>query len=124
MTHRILVVDDDDDDVRRLAVMALSRVGGHAVTSVASGDACLAALAVELPDAVVLDVMMPGMDGPTTLNAIRDDPATRDVPVVFLTAGVVDADMDRLKALPATGILSKPFDPLQISRQLGEILGW
>lgn len=123
MTHRILVVDDDDD-VRRLAVMALSRVGGHEVTSVASGADCLAALAVELPDAVVLDVMMPEMDGPTTLNAIRDDPATRDVPVVFLTAGVVDADMDRLKTLPAAGILNKPFDPLQISRQLGDILGW
>lgn len=123
MTHRILVVDDDDD-VRRLASMALSRVGGHEVTSVSSGADCLAALADGRPDAIVLDVMMPGMDGPTTLNAIRDNPATHDVPVVFLTAGVVDADMDRLRALPAAGILNKPFDPLQLSRQLGEILGW
>ena len=123
MTHRILVVDDDDD-VRRLAVMALSRVGGHEVTGVASGADCLAALMDSLPDAVVLDVMMPGMDGPATLQAIREHPATRHVPVVFLTAGVVDADRDRLTALPVTGILSKPFDPLQLSRQLGEILGW
>ena len=71
-----------------------------------------------VPDAIVLDVMMPGMDGPTTLDAIRDHPAARDVPVVFLTAGVVDADMDRLRALPVAGILNKPFDPLQLSRQL------
>ena len=123
MTHRILVVDDDDD-VRRLAVMALSRVGGHEVTSVSSGAECLRALAMKLPDAVVLDVMMPGMDGPTTLHAIRDDPATRAVPVVFLTAGVVDSDVDRLRSLPVTGILNKPFDPLLLSSQLGEILGW
>lgn len=123
MTHRILVVDDDDD-VRRLATMALSRVGGHDVTSVSSGGECLVALRDARPDVVVLDVMMPGMDGPTTLEAIRDDPATHDIPVVFLTAGVVDTDMDRLRALSVAGILNKPFDPLQLSRQLGEILGW
>ena len=123
MTHRILVVDDDDD-VRRLASMALSRVGGHEVTSVSSGAECISALRDGLPDVVVLDVMMPGMDGPTTLEAIRDDPATHDLPVVFLTAGVVDTDMDRLRALSVAGILNKPFDPLQLSRQLGEILGW
>ncbi len=123
MTHRILVVDDDDD-VRRLASMALSRVGGHEVTSVSSGAECISALRDGLPDVVVLDVMMPGMDGPTTLEAIRDDHATRDLPVVFLTAGVVDADVDRLRALSVAGILNKPFDPLQLSRQLGEILGW
>ena len=121
MTRRILLVDDDND-VRRLAAMALSRVGGHQVTSASSGAECLSALRSELPDVVVLDVMMPGMDGPTTLEAIRDDPATRQVPVVFLTAGVVDlgADMDRLKALSVSGILNKPFDPLQLSRQLGD----
>lgn len=123
MTRRILVVDDDDD-VRRLASMALSRVGGHEVTSVSSGAECIAALSDGRPDAIVLDVMMPGMDGPTTLRAIRDDPRARDVPVVFLTAGVVDADMERLQALTVAGILNKPFDPLQLSRQLGEILGW
>jgi CheY-like chemotaxis protein len=123
VTHRILVVDDDDD-VRRLAVMALSRVGGHEVTGVPSGAECLAALMDALPDAVVLDVMMPGMDGPATLQAIREHPAARHVPVVFLTAGVVEADRDRLTALPVAGILSKPFDPLLLSRQLGEILGW
>jgi CheY-like chemotaxis protein len=123
VTHRIMVVDDDDD-VRRLAAMALARVGGYEVTSVPSGAECLAALADGLPDAIVLDVMMPGMDGPTTLHALQDHPTARDVPVVFLTAGVVDTDMDRLRAMPVAGILNKPFDPLQLSAQLAQILRW
>jgi CheY-like chemotaxis protein len=123
VTHRILVVDDDED-VRRLAVMSLARVGGHEVTSVASGVECLAALETDLPDAVVLDVMMPVMDGPATLLAIRDDSRTHDLPVVFLTAGVVESDMDRLSSLPVAGVLQKPFDPLQLPAQLAAVLGW
>lgn len=123
MTHRILVVDDDED-VRRLAVMSLSRVGGYEVTSVGSGEDCLTALRTDLPDAVVLDVMMPVMDGPTTLLAIRDGAHTHALPVVFLTAGVVEADMDRLRAMPVSGVLQKPFDPLQLPAQLAAVLGW
>lgn len=123
MTRRILVVDDDED-VRRLAVMSLSRVGGHEVRSAASGSECLTALAAERPDAIVLDVMMPVMDGPTTLAAIRDGRSTYDIPVVFLTAGVVTADMDRLRALPVSGVLRKPFDPLTLPAELAALLGW
>jgi CheY-like chemotaxis protein len=123
MTHRILVVDDDED-VRRLAVMSLSRIGGYEVASVGSGADCLSALADDLPDAVVLDVMMPVMDGPTTLLAIRDGARTYGLPVVFLTAGVVEADMDRLRAMPVSGVLQKPFDPLQLPAQLAAVLGW
>lgn len=123
MTRRILVVDDDED-VRRLAVMSLSRIGGYEVTSVGSGGDCIAALATDLPDAVVLDVMMPVMDGPTTLLAIRDGARTYGLPVVFLTAGVVEADMDRLRDMPVSGVLQKPFDPLQLPAQLAAVLGW
>ena len=123
MSRRILVVDDDED-VRRLAVMSLSRVGGHDVRSASSGSECLTALAAEVPDAIVLDVMMPVMDGPTTLAAIRDGRETHDVPVVFLTAGVVAADMDRLRALPVSGVLRKPFDPLTLPADLAALLGW
>ncbi len=123
MTRRLLVVDDDED-VRRLAVMSLARVGGYEVTSAASGAECLAQLAEELPDAVILDVMMPVMDGPTTLNAIRDDPHTHAIPVLFLTAGVVEADMDRLRSLQVSGVLSKPFDPLTLPQEVASVLGW
>lgn len=123
MTRRILVVDDDED-VRRLAVMSLARVGGHEVLSVGSGAECLEALRIERPDAVVLDVMMPVMDGPATLAAIRDSGTTHDVPVVFLTAGIVAADMDRLRSLPVSGVLHKPFDPLTLPSELAELLHW
>lgn len=123
MTRSILVVDDDED-VRRLAVMSLARVGGHDVRSVGSGAECLEELRSERPDVVVLDVMMPVMDGPTTLAAIRDSGATHDVPVVFLTAGIVAADMERLRSLPVSGVLHKPFDPLTLPSELAELLRW
>lgn len=123
MSRTVLIVDDDDD-VRRLAEMSLTRVGGYDVTAVGSGADCLDAVARSRPDAIVLDVMMPTMDGPATLLALRDAPHAFDVPVVFLTAGVVEADMERLRALPVSGVLHKPFDPLQLPAQLAAILGW
>ena len=123
MTRSLLIVDDDAD-VRRLAVLSLSKIGGYEVQSVESGEACLAHLAESVPDAVVLDVNMPDMDGPATLLKIRDGATTHAVPVVFLTAGVVEADMDRLHALPVTGVLHKPFDPMQLPAQLAALLGW
>ena len=123
MTRRILVVDDDED-VRRLAVMSLTRVGGYEVRSAASGSACIEALADEIPDLVVLDVMMPVIDGAATLELIRSDPRTRDVPVVFLTAGVVEVDVDRLRSLPVSGVLRKPFDPMTLPAEVAQLLGW
>ena len=123
MSRKIIVVDDDDD-VRRLAVMSLTRVGGHEVRAAESGAACLAALADELPDVVVLDVMMPGMDGPATLAEIRAGSRTYAVPVIFLTAGVVEADVDRLRSLPVAGVLRKPFDPMTLPAQVANLLGW
>lgn len=123
MTKSILVIDDDAD-VCKLITMSLARIGGYEVTSASSGPEGLAALTQMQPDAIILDVMMPGMDGPTTLEQIRQNPASADVPVVFLTASVVDADLARLQALPVRGILAKPFDPLQLPGEVAAILGW
>lgn len=123
MTRSIVVVDDDAD-VRRLLTMSLARVGGHDVRAVDSGEACLEELRIDLPDAVVLDVNMPGLDGPATLECIRTDPRTLSVPVVFLTAGVADADVERLRALEVAGVLRKPFDPIALPGELAGILGW
>ena len=123
MTKRILVVDDDHD-VRTLIAMSLSRVGGHDVRAAASGSECMAELEQWVPDVVVLDVMMPGMDGPATLAAIRATPSVAEVPVVFLTASVVEADMERLHSLPVSGVLGKPFDPMQLPTLLSELLDW
>ncbi len=123
MSRKILLVDDEDD-VRRLAEISLSKVGGHEVRTAASGTECLHLLEEWIPDAIVLDVMMPVMDGPETLARIRDGAATHAIPIVFMTAGVVEADMERLRVLPSSGILNKPFDPMTLPAQLADILGW
>jgi CheY-like chemotaxis protein len=123
MSRSILVVDDEGD-VRKLAAMSLTRVGGYDVRTAASGPECLIELDAALPDAVVLDVMMPVMDGPATLAEIRDNPRTADLPVVFLTAGVVELDVERLRGLPVSGVLRKPFDPLTLPAEVASLLGW
>ena len=123
MTKCILVVDDDDD-VRRLVELSLARVGGHDVRTAASGAECLDMLRTWRPDVVILDVMMPGQDGPATLALIRTDPQTADLPVVFLTASVIDSELSSLRALPISGVLGKPFDPMQLPTLLSAELGW
>lgn len=119
---RILLVDDEDD-VRAVARMSLGRVGGHEVVDVDSGADALAALEVGPPfDAVVLDMQMPAMDGRGTLGALRA--AGHTVPVVFLTAQVQREERAALDALDVSGVLSKPFDPMELAAELGALLGW
>lgn len=123
MTRTILIVDDEAD-ILRLAQISLARVGGHEVLTAGSGEECLQLLQTTVPDAIILDVMMPVMDGPTTLKRIRDAASTFDIPVVFMTAGGSAAEMDRLRSLQVSGVLSKPFDPLTLPGQLADVLGW
>ena len=123
MTKKIVVVDDDVD-VRRLVELSLSRVGGHEVRTAASGAECMDLLRTWRPDVVILDVMMPGQDGPAVLQMIKADSETADVPVVFLTASVIDSELISLRALPIAGVLGKPFDPMQLPTLLDAELGW
>jgi two-component system OmpR family response regulator len=118
---RVLIVDDEDD-IRRIASLSLSRVGGMEVTDVASGAAAIASAMANPPDAVLLDVMMPVLDGPGTLAALRADPKTSGVPIVFLTAKAMQPEVERLKALGAQGVLTKPFDPMKLPDLLRGIL--
>ena len=121
MTRRVLVVDDEQD-IREIVSMSLETWRGWEVTCVASGAEAVERVRAMRPDVVLLDVMMPGQDGPDTLAALRADPETRDVPVVFLTAKM--ADRSRFVAMGAAGVLPKPFDPMRLGDQLAEILGW
>lgn len=123
MSRTILIVDDEAD-VLRLAEISLSKIGGHKVLTAGSGEDCLDVLTQTVPDAIILDVMMPVMDGPATLGRIRDGASTFRIPVVFLTAGGSQAEMDRLRALTVSGVLTKPFDPLTLPRELADVLGW
>jgi CheY-like chemotaxis protein len=76
------------------------------------------------PDVILLDVMMPGMDGPSTVQALRTDPATARIPVLLLTAKVRSADRRGFLELDVAGVLAKPFDPLQLAGQVSAALGW
>jgi CheY-like chemotaxis protein len=117
----ILVVDDDAD-IRRIAALSLERIGGFRVVLASSGEEALVIAAADPPDAVLLDVSMPGADGPATLGALRALPATAGVPVVFFTATSSDAEAQRLCDLGAAGVVPKPFDLADLPRRLHAIL--
>lgn len=114
---RVLVVDDDDD-VRTIARLSLQRLGGLEVLEARCGRDAIALAGRERPDAILLDVMMPELDGAGTLQALRASDTTRAIPVVFLTAKAMPAEVERLKALGAVAVLTKPFAPALLAGQL------
>jgi two-component system OmpR family response regulator len=117
---RILYVEDEPD-IRAVAQMALEAVGGFIVTACASGSEALAAAPTAAADLLLLDVMMPGMDGPSTLKALRELAATAGTPVIFMTAKVQAAEIAQYRALGAIDVIHKPFDPMALSAQIGAI---
>ncbi len=123
MPKHILLVDDEDD-IREVAALSLQAVGGYEVSRASSGREALELASAQRPDAVLLDVMMPDMDGPSTFARLQGDEDTRGIPVVLLTAKVQAADRRQFDDLGVAGVLSKPFDPLQLSRQVADVLGW
>ncbi|MFP3712395.1 response regulator [Puerhibacterium sp. TATVAM-FAB25] len=121
---RHVVVIDDDPSIREVAALALSAVGGHQVSTAGDGAEGMELARRVQPDAILLDVMMPVLDGPTVLGRMRAVEALRDVPVVFLTAKVGAQDISRLDGLGAVAVFTKPFDPLMLPQQLADVLGW
>jgi CheY-like chemotaxis protein len=119
--NKILLVDDDAS-IRRIAQITLSNVGKFQVMMASSGTEAIELATEERPDVVLLDVMMPGMDGPTTLAKLRSIPQLFDLPVIFMTARVQTHEIERLSILGATGVITKPFDPMQLSDQIQTIL--
>src|SRR3954453_6107060 len=108
-SNRILIIDDEDD-IREVASLTLEEAGFEVLTA-ANGPEGIERAAAERPDAILLDVMMPGMDGPATLARLRDNDSTRNIPIIFLTAKVQAADRRDLSALGPAAIMAKPFDP-------------
>ena len=123
MSRRVLVVDDDDA-IREVAQSSLELVAGWEVDVASSGQAALDLAVADPPDAILLDVMMPSMDGPTTFARLQADARTRDVPVVLLTAKVQPSERRRWEQLGVAGVLAKPFDPLELPGQVAGLLGW
>ena len=119
---KVLIIDDEDD-IRRIACLSLSRVGKMEVVDASGGLEGVRKATAERPDAILLDVMMPGLDGPATLAALRSNPATAEIPVVFLTAKAMASEIERLLGLGARGVLTKPFDPMSLPQELKSCLG-
>ena len=114
---RVLYVDDEPD-IRTVAVMCLQLNSSFQVQECASGPEALQIARRWMPDVVLLDVMMPDMDGPMTRAALRDDPATAAIPVVFVTARTQPSEVQRLLELDVNGIIAKPFDPVSLADQV------
>lgn len=117
---RILYVEDEAS-IRTIAVTVLEAVGGFTVIACSSGKQALDAAPVANADLILLDVMMPEMDGPATLEALRQIPQTAQTPVMFMTAKVQASEILHYKSLGAIDVVAKPFDPMTLSAQISEI---
>lgn len=114
---KVLIIDDDED-IRFITALSLRSLGEMEVIEADGGADGVRRANEEDPDVILLDVMMPGMDGLETLKALRSQATTARTPVIFLSAKTAEADVDRLKALGATGVLIKPFDPRTLAHQV------
>ena len=118
---KVLIIDDEED-TREIAKMSLSLLGGLDVVEAESGKDGIEVASHSRPDVILLDMMMPIMDGPSTLEALRTNEATKDIPVIFLTAKAMTTEIEKLKRMGATGVLTKPFDPTTLASQVQAIL--
>lgn len=118
--NKILLVDDEPD-IGTLCTLALETIGGYQVRTCMSGREALDCVASFAPDLIMLDVMMPGLDGPSTLEKLRQLPECADLPVVFFTAKTQESDLAQLRQTSAVDILSKPFDPMTLAQDVNAI---
>ena len=123
MRPTVLVVDDDDD-IRELTRVALELVADWGVITAGGGAEALELAARHRPDAVLLDLMMPGMDGLTTFGHLRAGPATGDIPVILVTAKARVGERQAWDELEIAGVISKPFDPIALAADVSALLGW
>ncbi len=121
MIKRVLLVDDEPD-IRMIAAISLERLGGWEVVAVGSGREAMTEARARRPDLILLDVMMPDMDGTATFRELQELPETRDIPVIFLTAKVQPQEVSRYLELGACGVIRKPFDPLSLPDKIRAIV--
>lgn len=118
--ERILYAEDEPD-IQAVAKLALEMIGGFKVLICGNGTETLEKVKDFAPNLILLDVMMPGMDGPTTLQNLRADPATAKIPVIFLTAKVQTAEVAQYQTMGALTVLAKPFNPMTLAAQVKQV---
>ncbi len=114
---KVLLIDDEED-IRKIGRLSLEAVGKHQVATAASAQEGLKAAATDRPDLILMDMMMPEMDGLAALSQLQGTPALKDIPVLFMTAKVQRSEMARYVALGALGVIPKPFDPMTLPNEI------
>jgi CheY-like chemotaxis protein len=122
-TKQILIIDDEDR-IREVVAMCLETMAGWEIVTAGSGpEGVICAESVQ-PDAILLDMSMPEMDGATTFLKLQENPATQSIPVILLTAKVQPVERAQFSQMGVAGMIPKPFDPIQLSHQISVLLGW
>lgn len=123
MAIRKILLVDDEADIRTVGRLSLSTLGSWEVVEASNGPEGIERATLEQPDLILLDVMMPGMDGPTTFGKLRTNANTKHIPVIFMTAKVQKHEIERYMKLGAKGVISKPFDPMSLPKEIIAITG-
>jgi CheY-like chemotaxis protein len=124
MTNKRILVVDNEEYIQEVAQISLETVAGWEVILASSGWEGLTKAECEQPDAILLDVMMPDMDGLATFGRLQANPATRSIPVILLTAKVQTLDRQNYSDLGIRSAIAKPFSPLELAQQIAAALGW
>ena len=122
MAIRKVLLAEDEEDIRKVAQISLQFRGGWEVTLANNGEECLAKAASDPPDVILLDCMMPKLDGYETCRRLKQDPTLRHIPVIFLTAKAQETEVKRGLSLGAVGYLIKPFNPMSLAAEISQIL--
>lgn len=124
MATKLVLIVDDEERIREVVRVCLVKLAQWETLMAASGLEAIALAATAQPDAILLDVSMPGMNGLETLQQLQHNPQTQSIPVIFLTAKVQPSEQLYYQQLGVVGLIVKPFDPVQISQQISKLLGW
>lgn len=123
-SSRQLLIIDDEETIQTVVAFGLKLSAGWSLLAASSGPAGIAIAQQHHPDAILLDVMMPEMDGVATFKALQADDLTGNIPVIFLTAKAQAAEKSQLKALGVSGVITKPFNALDLPMLISRILHW
>jgi CheY-like chemotaxis protein len=124
MIRKKILIVDDEEHLRELVQACLEDLAGWDTLVAASGKECLEILQTEKPNAILLDVSMPGMDGLVVYEILQSNPITRSIPVILLTARVLPRDRAKFAQMGLAGVITKPFQPATLTEEVAEILGW
>lgn len=124
MNHKRLLIIDDEDSIQTVVRFGIKLAAGWELLSASGGIIGIDTAQRELPDAILLDVMMPEMDGIATFKALQSNPITAGIPVIFLTAKAQTAERRQFNDLGISGVITKPFNSLDLPEQIAKILQW